>query len=725
MAPPQLNMAMITPVTSDIQPGPQLYLGPNASIENNTKGFSTAYLPINTDSTLTVGKGLNINVNGSSAALTIDHTGALNTNSTITAHEDITTDGTMWAKYINVNNGSFTVSDTGLTTMQDDLSIGDKVYVTKQTGKIHTVGPIETLSTLSVGSTVNSVGTVTIGNADASQYTIQLMNNGQITAKNNLYIGSNVDSDMFEVHADSGNMIAKGTAQINGSLTVGSQKMVVDSTTGDLTAEGTLKVSSSNIVRFSVDGSSGDLYTRGNLTVGERSTFNVSASDGTVDQKGDLNIWNGSNKIVEISANDGSIIGHKTLSIRDSSNNDFFTVNANAGSLQIGNRAANGQVHSSFTQYVKPASYTDKLTVDDSVSTTSATSDILTTQAYVDKAIWEQTKRINLIVGSNDTNLATFTNMFNMAQTLAGNDAVQTLGTLLDTTGEIKTSLTTVMNRAYNPVAVNCAPAVWADECPPMPIPSTISGTTYGLDGWYFTNSYLDNGAPSKINWYVPANGSNMQVNHLINLFLNVFAVSDKSLPFITVLTQPKGNATDLYPAFCNASLNFYFSASSASGNANKPYTLYTGAEEPANCYNTNKLRCFSTSARNGTNRTQNNNVGSITTVTSSTSFLNSFDNSIVSPTDKILCFVIQTASTAAELDVNMIINNLNVEAHDTSSDNSRDKVNGTTKFMFSNAAVATNYQYNYLFRTHIDFTGIDGTKSEQYLRSYNRKLGR
>jgi hypothetical protein len=216
-----------------------------------------------------------------------------------------------------------------------------------------------------------------------------------------------------------------------------------------------------------------------------------------------------------------------------------------------------------------------------------------------------------------------------------------------------------------------------------------------------------------------------MQIDHLLNLFLNVYAVSDNSLPFITVLTQPKGNSSDLYPTFCNASLNFYFSASSPSTTSKKSYTLYTGSNEPANCYNTNKLRCFTTSARNGTNRTQNNNVGSITTVTSTTSFLNSFDNNIVSPTDKILCFVIQTASTAAEHDVNMIVNSLNVESRDTTSDDTRDKVNGTTKFMFSNGSVATNYQFNFFNRTHMDFTPIDGTKSEQYLRSYNALVGR
>jgi hypothetical protein len=715
MAPPQLNNAAIMPGSAGITDDMHLYLGKNVAVKNSSEGFITNNLPITTASVLTAGSGLNINKNGGSSALTIQSSGDLNTVGAITATGDITTASTAWANKLNIANGKATISDTGLTTIQDDFLVGSTVYVTKSTGKIHTDGPIETDSTLSVGSTINSVGTVTIGGADADSYNIQLMNTGDITAKGNFYIGSNADSDKFQVLSDSGNMTTKGTAQVDGNLTVGDDKLVVAAASGNVSAQGTFTIASGGENRFRVDGSSGEVYAKGTLTVGANSVFNVSASDGTVDQKGDLNIWNGSNKIVEISAADGSIIGHKTLSIRDSSNNDFFTVSANAGSVQVGNRASNGKVHSSFSQYVKPASYTDKLTVDDTVSTTSTTSDILTTQAYVDKAIWEQTKRINLIVGSNDTNLATFTNMFNMAQTLAGNDAVQTLNGLLDTTGEIKTSISTVMNRAYNPVAVNCSRNVWIDECAPLPIPKSVAN--YGLDGWYFRNLALATQGASKINWFIPANGTGMKIQHLTNLFLNIHAVSDKSLPFLTVWTAAKGNASDLFP-FANASINFYFSANSASASANKPYTLYTGNSEPANCYNTNKLRCFSSSTKNATNATANGNIGTVTNVTSTTLFASSFDTSIVSPTDNIIGFLISTASTAAASDVNMIVNSLCVESRDTTSDDTRDKINGTTKFMFSNAAVATNFFYNRFYETNFDFSTIN-TKNKEMIEAY------
>jgi hypothetical protein len=266
-----------------------------------------------------------------------------------------------------------------------------------------------------------------------------------------------------------------------------------------------------------------------------------------------------------------------------------------------------------------------------------------------------------------------------------------------------------------------------------MPIPKSISGTypnsNYGMDGWYFQNLQITNSnnqtAASKINWYLPSNGSSMKVKHVLNLFLNIYAVSDNSLPFISIWTAPKGNSTDLYTGACNANINFYFTATNPSATSNKNYTLYTGDSSPANTYNSTLLRCSSTSTRNNNNKTLNTNLGTITQVSDSTTFLNSFDTSIISGEDNIACFIIQTASTASQGNVNLVVNNFNVESHDTTNDTSRDIVNGTSKFMFSNSAVASNYQYNYLFKTHLDFTPISGTKSEQYLTAYNTTISR
>jgi hypothetical protein len=716
MAPPQLNNANIAPVNSGIETGQTLYLGPNTFIKNSTEGFSTNYLPITTESVINSGLGLNINKNGDSSSLVISSAGHVDTIGHITAQGDITTSSTVYGNQLNINNGKATISDTGKTVIQDDLSIGSSIYLTKADGEIWTAGNLIADGTLSIGSTTNSVGTVTIGNADPNSYKIQLMNTGEITAKGDLFIGSNSTSDKFVVSAISGNVLTHGSITALDDLTIGQNKFIVDASTGDVSTQGHITLSSSGIDRFTVNSSSGDVYARGNLQIGDNK-FNVNSSTGAAITQGDLSIQhNGVNKF-HVDSNDGAIVGHTSLTMKNSSETTMFALNG--ADINMGTSAVNGKIVTTFDSYVAPPSAHDISTVDYSADFNSSTSNILTTQSYVDKAIWEQTKRINLIVGSNDTSLATFSNMFNMAQTLAGNDAVQTLNGLLDTTGEIKTSITTVMNRAYNPIAVNCCPAVWADECPPMPIPSSISGSTYGLDGWYFRNLTLPSG-PSKINWYLPSNGTGMKVKHILNLFLNIYAVSDKSLPFISFMTAPKGNNTDLFPTLCNSLVNFYFSASSPSATAKKSYTLYTSQNEPANVFNSIKLRCNQTSAKNGTNRTQNNGVGSITSVSSTTSFLNSFDTSIVSPEDTVICFIVQTASTAATNDVELVVNSLNIESRDTTSDDSRDKINGTTKFMFSNAAVATNYQFNYSFNKHIDFTPINGTKSGHYFKSYN-----
>jgi hypothetical protein len=196
----------------------------------------------------------------------------------------------------------------------------------------------------------------------------------------------------------------------------------------------------------------------------------------------------------------------------------------------------------------------------------------------------------------------------------------------------------------------------------------------------------LNNTTASKINWYLPANGSSMKVKHILNMFLNMYAVSDKSLPFISIWTAPKGNSSEYNSGACNEHVNFYYTATTPSATSNKNYTLYTSKNAPANTYNSTLLRCSSTSTKNNTNKTLNNNLGTIQQVSSNTTFLNSFDTSIVSEEDNVVCFIIQTASTAAASDVNLVVNNFNVESHDTTSDTTRDITNGTAKFMYTHS---------------------------------------
>ena len=721
MAPPQLSSTTILASSDNITTGPNLYLGPNASIKNTTDGFSTASLAITTNSVLNVGTAININKQSDGTSkLTIDSSGDINTSGYITASGDITTSSTLYGKKLDINNSNCTISDTGLLTIQDDLVVGTSsdFKIQKSTGNLSTKG------TLSVSSTTNSAGTLTVGSTDASNYTIQLLNTGQVTAKGDLKIGSDAQSNNFVVTASTGSITAKG------DLTIGSSNNFIATSAGAVTAQSDLKIQSSGTDRFTVMAETGAVTAQGDLTIGSSNNF-VATSSGEITAQGDLKIQNSGTDTFAVTASSGAITAHDSFTMKNSSETTTFSLTGSSGNVSMGTDDTNGTISTTYKNYVKPDSYSNTSITDDTVTKTSTTSSLLTTQEYVDDAIWQQTKRLNLIVGSNDTSLATFSNMFNMAQTLAGQDAVQALSGLMDTTGEIKTSISTVMNRAYNPINVNCCSAVWQDECPPMPIPKTVSsrylegGYNYGMDGWYFQNLLLNNTTASKINWYLPSNGSSMKVKHILNMFLNIFAVSDKSLPFISLWTAPKGNSSDLYANTCNANLNFYFSATTPSATSNKGYTLYTDQYAPANTYNSTLLRCSSTSTRNKNNQTQNNNLGTITQVSSSTTFLNSFDTSIVSGEDNVVCFIIQTASTAAASDVNLVINNFNVESHDTTSDESRDITNGTAKFMFSNSAVASNYQYNSFFHTHIDFSPIAGTKSEYYLNAYNKSIGR
>ena len=700
MAPPNTIVAPSTGIIA----GPSMYLTDNVSIENSTVGFSTSNLPISTLSTLSVGTGFNVNKQSDGTSkLTVNDSGAINTSGYINATDDIRTASTLYGNKLDIGNNKCTISDTGLVTMQDNLVVGSTFNVQKTSGHVTTSGNVSAGGTLSVVSTTNSTGTLTVGNASALNYTIQLLNTGQITAKGDLSIGPTISSPNFVVTAASGAITAQSDLKIQNS---GVDKFVVAASSGAITAQSDLKIQHSGVDKFV-----------------------VTASSGAITAQSDLKIQSLGVDKFAVTSSTGAIVAHNSLTMKNISEVSTFNLTGSSGNVSMGTDNTNGSITTTYNSYVHPMSYSDISSTDDSVSKISSTSTLLTTQAYVDDALWRQTKRLNLIVGSNDTSLATFSNMMNIAQSLAGQDAVQTLSGLLDTTGEIKTSISTVMNRAYNPINVNCCPAVWADECPPMPIPSSISGLgKYGMDGWYFKNlpiTFNSQIIASKINWYLPANGTIMKVKHLINLFLNIFAVSDNSFPIISMWTAPKGDASDLYTGACNATVNFYFAPTNPSQTSNKNYTLYTGDSSPANTYNSTLLRCSSTSTRNKLNKTQNSNLGTITQVSSSTSFLNSFDTSIVSGEDNIVCFVIQTASTAAAGDVNLVVNNFNVESRDTTSDNSRDIVNGTSKFMFSNSAVCIDYHYMLFHKTHMDFTPIIGTKSDAFRLSYNTDVMR
>jgi hypothetical protein len=701
MSPTPPENTTLAASASGIVSGPAMYLGSNVSVKNTVDGFNTKALPITTESVLNVKSGINVNLDGAGAgksSLVIHPSGDVDTVGAIHTAGSITTASSVNASSLNIINSSgvqtCTVSDSGLLTLQDNLVIGSTVTVAKATGNFATSGTIYASGSVGIGGT-SSAPNVSLSNDGT------VLTQGSITAKNNLNIGSNAASDKFVVAASSGNVTTQGTVSAVGAI----------STSSTISATGAISTGSTVSAVGAISTAS---------TVSATGAISTSS---TLSAAGDFSVNSGK---FAVTSSTGAVVAHESVTVKNSSESATFTVTASTGDVSVGTGAVNGKITTTYNSYVAPAAASDVLTVDDSVDFSSATSTVLTTQSYVDRAIWKQTKRLNLIVGANDTQLATMTNLMNMANALAGQDAVQTLGTVLDTTSEIKVSMTDVMNTAYNPVIVNCAPSVWADECPPVPIPFSVSNAHSG-DGWYFKNypvtpAHVSASVGGKVNWYLPPNGSEMKMKHIINLFLNVYAVSDLSLPFITVYTQPKtgAGANNLWP-IANAKVTFVFAPATTSVVAKKSYTLYTGTRVPANNYNSTPLRCSETATANSTNA-YNGNQGNRITVSAGTSFAESFDTSIVSLEDKIAFYSIGTSSNEPIGNIEFVLNSFGICAHDTTSSESLRATNGTTKMMFQNSSVTTNYLYNNLFRKHSNFSAL-ATRSEAIYNAYNAEV--
>jgi hypothetical protein len=326
----------------------------------------------------------------------------------------------------------------------------------------------------------------------------------------------------------------------------------------------------------------------------------------------------------------------------------------------------------------------------------SSTNNLLTTQEYVDKQIWNQTKRLNTILGKDSNELDNFNKVYEVITKIAGDsDIVKTLtdtndkyGTLVDKTDEIKTSMSDIVSFAHNDVLVRCSRSVWADQFPPAPIPSTVS---YMGEGWYFRNFTQG----QKINFYLPTSGMNMTVKDINQLVLNVFAVSDKALPYISVYTAPKNPATDIW-GIAHARINYLFTSptTSTSNTANKPYCLYTSDDAPINIYNTTPVKNSHISTVNKSN-------------TNTYSLMQSIDSNIVSPEDKIVFMAIGSDSGYSANDLEFVLNSFNLCLN-----------SGTTRFLFTNASVATNYLFNFNFNRHADFSSMNA-KEIAYLAKY------
>ncbi len=713
MAPPDLTS--ILPTTSGISNSPSMYLGSNAKVTNvSTGGLDIGSLQLKSLSTLN-SVGLNISNDGTNSKLTINNLGEIKTAGLINTNSNVTASGSLNSTSLNITHtpsGSavMTVSDTGAITASDDLKIANNFYVTASSGHV-------TSGSMNVVGTVDTTGTITVATNKAS-----ISNNGSayfaagnfaVTASGSLNI-----NNKFTVDYATGNTYSSGDLKVDGKLDLqqgikvgdySSPKFVVDATSGNTQISGTAYVSgSSHLVgaaqidsdvtigdnKIILGSNDGHIYSAGDFNVNS-GKFTVASSSGAVFAAGDLTI---SDKLT-ISSTNGDVSTHGSLIIGSDYAHPTFKVDVSDGK-------AISQI--AYSTYVLPDSATNETTTLYSgvePSTVSSTSTYLTSQEYVDKQLWHQTKRINTILGFDATKLDTFQNVYKMIDTIAGHsDVVTTIagindkyGQMVDQTTEIKMSMSDIVANAYNPITINAAPSVWADACEPVPIPSSVN-STFLEDGWYFKNF----NAGQKVNWYMPANGVNMTLGDIQNLVLNVYAVSNKSLPYLTIYTQSKG-ANDYITGLWNARVNFvYNTPANASNTAKVKYSLYT-KEQPYNIYNSTPVQCSNTSTTTGVNKVSSAGQGSILAGYN-------IDTTLVSLTDKVYCFCIGTDSGVNASDVEMIVQSLAVK-----------QKTGTTEFIFNNAAVATAYLFNFLYHKNMDFSAFPTLPVHQsYLTSYN-----
>jgi len=350
---------------------------------------------------------------------------------------------------------------------------------------------------------------------------------------------------------------------------------------------------------------------------------------------------------------------------------------------------------------------------DEPMFENSTTQNVLTTQEYVDKQLWQQTKRINTILGTDSEAVNSFNKVLGIVTEIAGySDTVATLNgiqdsytTLLSDGAEVKTSMTTIVEQSLTPVAVNATVAVWADECQPLPIPKSYTASGFKHDGWFFEN-LLPN---SKINWYVPV-AAGLKLENIIQLYLEFYAKSAVSKPWVTIYTKPKGDGSDR-SGWYNSIIQYVVPSSVLTPDTH--YCHYSNAlslDANGNYVMDVNGNCI------GVDQNQIMNIdGGIqeqSCVNSEISLL----STTINPADEILFITIHTNSGATVGDVNCVIKHLSI----------RQKI-GTTKFAFSNAGPSANFMFNTFFRKNADFTDIDlagSTKNADHLSEYASQYG-
>lgn len=708
MAPgPLPNFSPVAAIQTGINPDLNVTLSSNVTIKNDhSSGFDIKNLPLSTKSIINAG-ALNISTLAGQSKLTVDYNGNVNTAGYITASGAITSEASLNSTSLFVrqssssNESNFSVSSTGRVIAKDNLSIGSIFNVDSSNGAV-TSGAI-TSGSIDVTGTIKTTSHININSSK-----IVLGNDGTINAASDL----NIKDGNFKVTAASGDVYSTGALSIEKSLTIATNKFIVDWSTGNTTIAGTTSASGDLMINtdmFKVTASSGDVKLKGILNVNDK--FSVSTA-GVVAAAGNFAIATDKFK-VDASNGNTVIAGTTSAAGNFAINNEKFKVTASngavdfKGSLNINDQfkvnSSNGAATSEFkyNDYALNASSSNTTATElngEVVNFTSETNKHLTTQEYVDRELFKQTKRINTMLGSDET-VNSFNNVLKVVTAIAGSgEAIDTLNginsqysNLLDKQVEVKTSLSKAIEQAYNTELVACLPTVWADESIPLPIPNAnISLMNEQVDGWFFENLVsTSTDRTNKINWYLPVN-NNMKVSDIKNMYLNAFIGSNRSLPFITIYTNPK--ASNNYASWAGSKINFLFSDSTPSATYNKTCCLYT-SYEPMNVYDAIKTPVWGITTENGINK-------------NSASVLDHIDENFISVDDTIKYICIQTATDALLGNVKFIANSFNIALK-----------TGTVQFTFSNAGPASNFLYMRQFGMHSDMSVVAQKNADYYKR--------
>jgi hypothetical protein len=587
------------------------------------------------------------------------------------------------------SSGNFAVASTGDVVAKGTASFGNNAVAL---GFAQGAMPANAKVSVDSAGNVAAAGTIAVaGNSTLTGTLAVASNKLTVNASGDLATAGVLSVSGGKLTADTnGNVVAAGTLQ------AASNKFSVNAS-GDVSASGKLAVTGDSTLtgKLDVTGNStfaGTLAATGAVTAA--STLRVTGAttlSSTLAVAGDLAV--NTNKFnVTAATGDATMTGN--LSVAGNANFSGNQIQLNTdGSVFAKNYV---KTDYAFSNYVKSAASDDLLTavvpavnsVADQDLFNSSTNKYLTTQEYVDRAVFKQAARLNLITKDVDTNLATFNNFSKVLAAIEGSDAATIMNGLVDSVDDVKVTVSDLMGGGYNSVVISCVPSVWGDAAAPEPIPTPISNL-YKEDGWFYSNLASD----SKINWYLPSY-SGMKMKDITNLFMNNFLLSSTKLPKITIYTSPKNNSTDSLSGVYNAKIEYYFTAPTPAAVTSQRSCLYV-INAPKNVYSDK-----SNDMKSGYSKTTQGSSSVTTPITTSTLFSNSFDTIKVLSEDTILTFAIETNESSIK-DYMFILQNFNISTK-----------TGTTQMLFQNVSVVSDYLFKYFFRQHPDFSDATTTNN-------------